>query len=353
MNIAQTGTFYYDYPNDRLKFENNEKYLVNFSATFIHQQDNFYSETGVCVCFGVGIGILKYDAFSYDAMYLGRENKYIEYIGKNFTTDHYLKGPHHIWFDVETKNAIRAWQPTNGLQVYSDWNFTAPDPKYFEIPKLCVKTPSCSSTSKHAPPNASNALTWAHSQDQFQVQDAVKSMKEESAQEFDFERAQRWVPKPEYKGSNFPHMSHTLNNHLLNRDGLETTPCDGFSIEELNQLGAVLLSRRSAALQEVYTSGTPDPRRLRFSDAEIAEKWKEENQLSEEDPDYQLVRDGKCHELVMWFVHQLTQASQQALQTDPSFVLPLLPTEQHFGAASPDRYADYKHQIACTDCHLA
>jgi len=36
-----------------------------------------------------------------DSHYLGREKLWIEYLWKEMVVDHWTKGPHHIWMDVE------------------------------------------------------------------------------------------------------------------------------------------------------------------------------------------------------------------------------------------------------------
>ena len=32
--------------------------------------------------------------------------------------DHFVKGPHHVWTDVESRNIVRLWQPYNGLEIF-------------------------------------------------------------------------------------------------------------------------------------------------------------------------------------------------------------------------------------------
>eukprot|EP00455_Lapot_gusevi_P018531 TRINITY_DN2012_c0_g1_i6.p2 TRINITY_DN2012_c0_g1~~TRINITY_DN2012_c0_g1_i6.p2 ORF type:complete len:151 (-),score=64.02 TRINITY_DN2012_c0_g1_i6:92-544(-) len=90
----------------------------------------------LCICQDLQLGPLMYNAFE-DALYLGREMLSIEYLWNNFTVDHYVKGPHHLWVDVSTGLPIRAWQPFNGLQVYSQWQFSLPDTHVFDIPTIC------------------------------------------------------------------------------------------------------------------------------------------------------------------------------------------------------------------------
>jgi hypothetical protein len=33
--------------------------------------------------------------------------------------DHWVKGPHHFWIEVETNRMVREWQPFNGLQTFA------------------------------------------------------------------------------------------------------------------------------------------------------------------------------------------------------------------------------------------
>jgi len=37
-----------------------------------------------------------------DSKFLGREKLYVEYVEKEMIVDHWIKGPHHIWKDVES-----------------------------------------------------------------------------------------------------------------------------------------------------------------------------------------------------------------------------------------------------------
>ena len=34
----------------------------------------------------------------------------IEYLWEHREVDHFLKGPHHLWVDVETNQTTRMWQ---------------------------------------------------------------------------------------------------------------------------------------------------------------------------------------------------------------------------------------------------
>ncbi len=41
--------------------------------------------------------------------FLGREKLFIEFLNEEKLVDHWIKGPHHIWKDVETGYIIRMW----------------------------------------------------------------------------------------------------------------------------------------------------------------------------------------------------------------------------------------------------
>jgi len=103
------------------------------------------TDNSFCICISVyengnttkpPMGPLTHD-FGKDAILVGREKIGVEYLNKEVIADHYNKGPHHFWVDVETNQWIRAWQPFNGLNVYDTWNLTAPDPNFFIVSKSC------------------------------------------------------------------------------------------------------------------------------------------------------------------------------------------------------------------------
>lgn len=117
--------------------------------------DNTY-----CICVGVtengnrtkkNIGPLHYD-FAKDGELIGREKIYVENLDVTVVADHWNKGPHHFWIDVATNQMIRAWQPFNGLEVYKDWNYTAPDPNMLIVDKSCYTGALHKNISCNAPP---------------------------------------------------------------------------------------------------------------------------------------------------------------------------------------------------------
>lgn len=126
IDIPQESTWLYDFNQDTLKFVNDLKIgFFNFTGNFTHHGKNMYAVADalpeVCYCQNINVGIVEYNAFL-DADFLGRETYDVEYGVGPRLTDHYIKGPHHTWMDVETGLPLRAWQPVNGLQVYKNWN---------------------------------------------------------------------------------------------------------------------------------------------------------------------------------------------------------------------------------------
>ncbi len=44
-----------------------------------------------------------------DSRFIGREMLFIEFLEEEKLVDHWVKGPHHIWKDVETNRILRMW----------------------------------------------------------------------------------------------------------------------------------------------------------------------------------------------------------------------------------------------------
>ena len=63
-------------------------------------------------------------------------------------------------------------------------------------------------------------------------------------------RAKTKVPRHDYKGADFSDMSRVLN-HWLN-SSYEATPCEMWSVEELQELQAILLIARDSQFDDIY-----------------------------------------------------------------------------------------------------
>ena len=70
-----------------------------------------------------------------------------------------------------------------------------------------------------------------------------------------------------------------------------------------------------------------------------------------------MVRDGKCAELVMWWIHHLTSDDRAALSGVDGFKVPLLPAHENVGqhasllSEGTEHGREYIYQVSCSDCH--
>merc|ERR1719159_866711 len=104
------------------------------------------------------------------------------------------------------------------------------------------------------------------------------------------------------------------------------------------------------ALKAIYAP--EDGRAPRFSSvAELEAHW-EGLQNKGADPDVR-VRDGHCHEAVMWYVHHLSEDGQAAFGRNTSLALPLLPLADHTSRADgSDAHTAYSSSVTCQKCHV-
>jgi len=157
-----TEVLYFDSVHDVMRYKLAAPQSKSVSDTWHLGNGNMFIkiDNAFCICVSVyengnttkkPMGPLTHD-FGKDAILIGREKIGVEYINKEVVADHYNKGPHHFWVDVETNQWIRAWQPFNGLNVYATWNFTAPDPSFFKVAPSCYTGPLHKNISCVSPP---------------------------------------------------------------------------------------------------------------------------------------------------------------------------------------------------------
>ena len=92
---------------------------------------------GICPCINVSTGIVA-PRWAADAQYIGREKLQVEYLWRNYTVDHFVKGPHHAFVDVNTSRIVRLWQPFNGLEVFDPEKWVEDvDDAVFDMPAGC------------------------------------------------------------------------------------------------------------------------------------------------------------------------------------------------------------------------
>ncbi len=316
----------------------------------------------LCICVDPTIGPITNDHMlpnprditsintTYPVIYLGKELLAVEYtapgeVAVEMVVDHWIKGPHHIWVNAQEGDAsygqiVRGWQPWNALQIFKNYRPL----REGVVAKLDLGPASIPSCNK--PPFPGITCDKEGSADR-------------TADASFIARAQEKVPRSPYVGESFEDMADKLNIHLENllADTVGHTECSDFTIEELNDVMRMVNAARDDALNTIYQENM-DPRRVVHDGRQDLEKrFAREAELVEQAPELEhMVRDGKCHEVVMWFIHHLSLDSQREIAEIVS--LPFLPRVRHYmGQYKSDAHKEissaYDQEIACTDCHLA
>jgi len=365
--VQQSGSKYYDMKTTKAFKEVLKVKTVtgNITSTVVHQGDNFWIANqlplGVhqCACVHIregGKGKTPVYPIQYNWIdnlsFVGREKLAIEYMDVTLDVDHWVYGPHHVWTRVEDGNIVRMYQPFNGLQVYPTGVAQGEvDPAIFaEIPP-----PTC---------KKGGALIRSGCDDNgYPVDKKVEKAAEKAAPSLaDQVRAKTKVPRHDYKGMDFGHMSEVLNNWLnvsSSGNGIKVKACEQWDVEEIQQLQALLYLLRESQFDDIYQS-TMDNRRMRFDVLnDISSSWNELNALASahRDPTMKRMRrDGHCHEAVMWFVHHLTEDLKLLLAQTQLVQIPLLSHIRH--QCTPGDHSveaklcsAYQKQVTCSDCH--
>jgi len=174
----------------------------------------------------------------------------------------------------------------------------------------------------------------------------------------DIKRAVQKIPGPKYSGKHFFDAMTGLNAVLEAEKGLETRACDQFSIEELHAVQRVLFEARSPEFQQVYTSASDTRSLMHATSTKLEEEQAAVEQLMTSRPEVaNMVRDGVCHQTVMWYVHHLAEGTKEEVKQ--LIVLPLLPKTYHkepLFLKDPSvqvGHKRYKSQVSCAVCHIA
>lgn len=151
----QEGSFNYDSTVGSLRIDYTQASAVvfpwNMTEYFYHLPDGTVHPSitrdgkipiPVCPCIQLGIGPVS-PTWAADAQFVGRERLGIEFLWETRLVDHFVKGPHHVWTDVVTRNVVRMWQPFNGLEVFDPMQYhntsSGPlSPSTFVLPAQCV-----------------------------------------------------------------------------------------------------------------------------------------------------------------------------------------------------------------------
>jgi hypothetical protein len=171
----------------------------------------------------------------------------------------------------------------------------------------------------------------------------------------DLERVRTKVPRPEYKADHHHRIGKVLNAHL-EKAHPNTKNCNQFSASELQQLQAELHAHVEESHNEIYES-VRDTRALRFENLEgYKVHWDEMNKHASTHPRVEeMQRDGHCLEVVMWWVHHLSQAKREELS---HLVIPRMPLQRwreptpEEGVAAAAVYgSSYNPSSTCLSCH--
>jgi len=289
--------------------------------------------------------------------YIGRELIDVEYGVGKMTLDHWAFGPHHVWSVPETGEAMRMWQPFNGLQIFQNGTSSLEgfDAKVFDDipPALCKKEGGAAFRIKCTDDGLPQNKTTLEA-----TKKQLNEMPKDTSTEKDIARAHQVVPGPEYKGVTFKNMSLTLNKYLSATAAVK--PCDDFSAKELQELSAMLYLARDAKLDSVY-SNIGDNRQLRGELEDLQKTWASLNEEvqghHQKDALHAIQRDGHCHEAVMWYVHHLSSDVKMVL-AQTGIEIPLLSYDSHDPKCVETEdethgkvCKGYQETVLCTSCH--
>merc|ERR1711871_139552 len=290
--------------------------------------------------------------------YIGREKIGVEYghAPSPMTLDHWAFGPHHVWSVPETGEAIRMWQPFNGLQVFPNGtnSGSVPAGTFDDIPPALCKKGGATFRIKCTDDGHYNGNTT-----QAEKKATLLAHVKQPTLRSDLNRAINKVPTEGYRGDDFANMSLTLNKWLMSSSAAK--PCEQFSAKELQELQALLYLSRNSELDKIYHQ-TNDNRRLLADVDTMKADWAGLNDLvhkhSRKSEMHTVQRDGHCHQAVMWYVHHLNEDVKRLL-AETGVEIPLLAYENHnIGFCSntdDDTHAKvcshYQETVTCASCH--
>lgn len=171
----------------------------------------------------------------------------------------------------------------------------------------------------------------------------------------DLRRAKQPKPGRAFKGDTFTETMQKLNRALLGEKGLRTQKCDNFSLELLQEMQLELFNARTHELDTVYKKAG-DTRGMAHATLEAMEGEQAKLKDLKSPSLLAKARDGACHEMVMWYVHHLSESAREEIKE--RLILPLLPEMQHETPAAASNTEDahvhsrYDAQVSCAVCHV-
>jgi len=172
----------------------------------------------------------------------------------------------------------------------------------------------------------------------------------------DYERAVEKVPRMQYKGTNFTSMSNALNMVLKSSYPNNTKECQKWTVQELHRFQEEVFSMRETTMQFIYSESSDSRKISHCKINDIKESWNKSIQAATSCNLENVLRDGHCHEAVMWFTHHLTKENRD-LMRNKGTVIPLLSTIKHTFPESPTECQQQiqktvNEKIKCTECHI-
>jgi len=171
----------------------------------------------------------------------------------------------------------------------------------------------------------------------------------------DLMRARRPKPSRAFQGNSFETTMDKLNSILKQEKGLRTQKCEDFSLEMLHEMQQSLFDARTHELDAVYRTAGDTRRMAHASNEELAAEQAKVATLKDAGL-MAKARDGACHEMVMWYIHHLSESAREEIKE--RLVLPLLPMVHHKVAPTPvdktasDVHQRYTAQASCAVCHV-
>lgn len=143
----------------------------------------------------------------------------------------------------------------------------------------------------------------------------------------DLQRSQRTVPRDMFRGANHAATRSKLNSAL--RKGVAAMPrhgpCEDFTLSELSELETLLFEHRTP---ELFTTDLRAPRHA--TAASLCQEITAEAEYVKKHPEvFEALRDGKCAEIAMQWVHHLEDKTRKVLATSKLPLLPERGTAEH------------------------
>jgi len=238
-----------------------------------------------------------------------------------------------------------------------------PPASFFAVPSNCTKP--CGTSVPHCQANPDLIITESVTRTKLTLGPDIIPLPptpdSSPLSSSDISRAKTRRPRNEYIGSSMTHASSILNQHLLSSseyNNITLRSCDSFTLEELNAIQEKIYSMKEDKLDDIYQE-KQDPRRIRFNNEEEKQQmWEKQMTVGKQEEQVnEMLRDGRCREIVMWYVHHLSQSAKESFKA-LDIPLPLLPEVSHDTVpkdASDDltwAYHQYQAMATCQQCHL-